>query len=84
MAKVLDVIWGAWEPKYFSENQKYDSTALETASSGQNIAMSGGLVAIIFTACTAVISAKAVNQYTPTPASTGSASRQSYRIWNFQ
>src|SRR6202171_1420017 len=22
MRKVLDVIWGAWEPKYFSENQK--------------------------------------------------------------
>jgi hypothetical protein len=22
MRKVLDLIWGAWEPKYFSENQK--------------------------------------------------------------
>jgi hypothetical protein len=26
MAKVLDVIWGRWEQKYFSENQKKDST----------------------------------------------------------
>jgi hypothetical protein len=26
MQKILDVIWGGWEPKYFSENQKYDST----------------------------------------------------------
>src|ERR1700680_2398009 len=25
MAQVLDVIWGKWEQKYFSENQKYDS-----------------------------------------------------------
>jgi hypothetical protein len=31
MATVLDLIWGAWEQKYFSENQKKDSTALETA-----------------------------------------------------
>jgi hypothetical protein len=22
MRKVLDLIWGAWEQKYFSENQK--------------------------------------------------------------
>jgi hypothetical protein len=28
MATVLDLIWGGWEPKYFSENQKKDSTAL--------------------------------------------------------
>jgi hypothetical protein len=28
--KVLDVIWGEWEQKYFSEKQKYDSTALST------------------------------------------------------
>jgi hypothetical protein len=26
MAKVLEVIWGKWEQKYFSENQKKDST----------------------------------------------------------
>jgi hypothetical protein len=26
MQKVLDVIWGAWPQKYFSENQKKDST----------------------------------------------------------
>jgi hypothetical protein len=26
MATVLDLIWGAWEQKYFSENQKKDST----------------------------------------------------------
>jgi hypothetical protein len=30
MRKVLDVIWGEWEQKYFSENQKKDSTALST------------------------------------------------------
>jgi hypothetical protein len=30
MAKVLDVIWGEWEQKYLSENQKKDSTALST------------------------------------------------------
>jgi hypothetical protein len=28
MATVLDLIWVRWEPKYFSENQKKDSTAL--------------------------------------------------------
>jgi hypothetical protein len=28
MATVLDLIWGKWEQKYFSENQKKDSTAL--------------------------------------------------------
>jgi hypothetical protein len=28
MATVLDLIWGKWEPKYLSENQKKDSTAL--------------------------------------------------------
>jgi fumarate hydratase class II len=27
MAKILEVIWGAWEQKYFSEKQKKDSTA---------------------------------------------------------
>jgi hypothetical protein len=26
MRKVLELIWGKWEPKYFSENQKKDST----------------------------------------------------------
>jgi hypothetical protein len=26
MATVLDLIWGKWEQKYFSENQKKDST----------------------------------------------------------
>src|SRR6195256_1633575 len=30
MRKVLDVIWGRWEQKYFSENPKKDSTALST------------------------------------------------------
>jgi hypothetical protein len=30
MRKVLDVIWGAWEQKYFSEEPKKDSTALST------------------------------------------------------
>jgi FMN-dependent NADH-azoreductase len=28
MRKVLDLIWGEWEQKYFSENQKKDSTPL--------------------------------------------------------
>jgi hypothetical protein len=31
MATVLDLIWGKWEQKYFSENQKKDSTALSTS-----------------------------------------------------
>ena len=26
----IDLIWGKWEQKYFSENQKKDSTALST------------------------------------------------------
>jgi hypothetical protein len=26
MARVLELIWGKWEQKYFSENQKKDST----------------------------------------------------------
>ena len=30
MRKVLEVIWGAWEQKYLSENQK-DSTAMSTS-----------------------------------------------------
>jgi hypothetical protein len=30
MRKVLDLIWGVWEQKYFSENQKKDSTRLST------------------------------------------------------
>jgi hypothetical protein len=30
MPKVLDLIWGEWEQKYFSENQKKDSTRLST------------------------------------------------------
>ena len=30
MAGVVNVIWGKWEQKYFSENQKKDSTALST------------------------------------------------------
>jgi hypothetical protein len=30
MARVLDLIWGEWEQKYFSENQKKDSTPLST------------------------------------------------------
>jgi hypothetical protein len=30
MRKVLDVIWGGWEQKYLSENQKYDSTQPES------------------------------------------------------
>jgi hypothetical protein len=30
MRKVLDLIWGEWEQKYFSENQKKDSTRLST------------------------------------------------------
>jgi hypothetical protein len=30
MRKVLDVIWGKWEQKYFSEKPKKDSTALST------------------------------------------------------
>jgi hypothetical protein len=29
-ARVLELIWGNWEQKYFSENQKKDSTARET------------------------------------------------------
>jgi hypothetical protein len=28
--KVLELIWGKWEQKYLSENQKYDSTQLES------------------------------------------------------
>jgi hypothetical protein len=32
MRKVLDLIWGEWEQKYLSENQKKDSTALSTNS----------------------------------------------------
>src|SRR6266436_4908323 len=30
MRRVLELIWGKWEQKYFSENQKKDSTALST------------------------------------------------------
>jgi hypothetical protein len=30
MRKVLDLIWDKWEQKYFSENQKKDSTRLST------------------------------------------------------
>jgi hypothetical protein len=30
MARVVDLIWGEWEQKYFSENQKKDSTRLST------------------------------------------------------
>jgi hypothetical protein len=30
MAKVLDVIWGKWEQKYFSENQKNSLTRPST------------------------------------------------------
>jgi hypothetical protein len=30
MARVLELIWGKWEQKYFSENQKKDSTRLST------------------------------------------------------
>jgi hypothetical protein len=37
MPKVLEVIWGDWEQKYLSENQKKDSTALETASTGKSL-----------------------------------------------
>jgi hypothetical protein len=49
MAKVLEVIWGSGEQKYFSENQKKDSTALETASSGSHspLVMAGLLVPTI-------------------------------------
>src|SRR6266852_3282414 len=32
MRKVLDLIWGKWEQKYLSENQKYDSTHLSRNS----------------------------------------------------
>jgi hypothetical protein len=32
MAKVLDVIWGMWEQKYFSENQKNNLTRLSRNS----------------------------------------------------
>ena len=34
MARVLELIWGKWEQKYFSENPKSNLTALETAWSG--------------------------------------------------
>jgi hypothetical protein len=30
MARILEVIWGEWEQKYFSENPKKDSTRLST------------------------------------------------------
>src|ERR1700730_13246299 len=35
MRKILDVIWGEWKPKYFSENQKYDSTVGKSPASAK-------------------------------------------------
>jgi hypothetical protein len=36
-AKVLDLIWGKWEQKYFSENPKYNLTARANHPDGANI-----------------------------------------------
>ena len=47
-ARVLEVIWGKWEWKYFSENQKYDLTALSTKPpDGQINAVMRGIRAAI-------------------------------------
>jgi hypothetical protein len=35
MRKILDVIWGAWEPKYFSENQKRLDSPVKKLPDGQ-------------------------------------------------